>query len=63
MIYILLEYRQNYSMISESLWNCYREEIDDVDNNASDDKSFKYKTKIIEKTRAWPARPAQTDPD
>ena len=39
-------------MISESLWNCYREEIDDVDNNASDDKSFKYKIKIIEKTRA-----------
>ena len=50
-------------MMSESLWNCFREEIDDVDNNASGDKSFKYKIKIIEKTRAWPARPAQTDPD
>ena len=50
-------------MMSESLWNCYREEIDDVDNNASGDKSFKYKIKIIEKTEARPARPAQTDPD
>ena len=46
----LLEYRQNYSMISGSLWNCYRDEIDDIDNNASDGKSFKHKTKIVGNT-------------
>ena len=41
-----------YSMISGSLRNYYRDEIDNV--NASDDKSFKYKTKIAGIT---PARP------
>ena len=45
-MYNLLEYSENYSMTSESLWNYYRDEIDGVDDNASDDKSFKYKTKI-----------------
>ena len=37
-------------MISGSLWNYYRDEIDDVDDNASDGKSIEYKTKIIGKT-------------
>ena len=37
-IYNLLEYSQNYSMTSESLWNYYRDEIDDVYDNASDGK-------------------------
>ena len=32
------------------LWNCYREVTDDVDDNASDSKLFRYKTKIVEKT-------------
>ena len=32
-------------MTSGSLWNYYRDEIDDVDGNASDGKSFKYKKK------------------
>ena len=36
-----------------SLWNYYRHEIDDVDDNASDDKSFKYETKIIGKTHKY----------
>ena len=44
-IYNLLEYSQSYSMISGNLWNYYRDEINDVADNASDDKSFKYKTK------------------
>ena len=48
----LLEYSQSYSMTSGSLWNYYRDKIDDVDNNDSDGKSSKYKTKIIEKTEA-----------
>ena len=48
-MYNLLEYSQSYSMTSESLWNYYRDEIDDVDDNGSDGKSFKYKTKIVEK--------------
>ena len=48
----LLEYSDNYSMASGSLWNLYRDEIDDVDDDALDDKSFTYKTKIIDKTPA-----------
>ena len=34
----LLEYSQNHSMTLASLWNYYRDEIDDVDDNASDGK-------------------------
>ena len=49
-MYNLLEYIQNYSTTSGSLWNCYRDDIDDVDHNASDGESFKYKTKILGKT-------------
>ena len=52
--YNLLEYHQNYSMVSESLWNYYRDEIDDVDDNSSDGKLFEYITKLLEKT---PQRP------
>ena len=33
-------------MTSGSLWNYYRDEIDDVDDNASDVKSLEYRTKI-----------------
>ena len=59
LVYNLLEYTHNYSMTSGSLWNYYGDKIDNVDVNdsASDGKSFKYKTKIIEKT---PERPLQT---
>ena len=53
----LLEYSQNYSMTSGSLPNYYRDEIDGVDDNTSDGKSFEYKTKIVEKTSQRPARP------
>ena len=59
----LLEYSQNYSMASGSLWNYYRDGIDDADDNASDGISFKYNTKIIGKTEARPARPAQPQPN
>ena len=45
-MYNLLEYSQNYSMTSGSLWSCYRDKIDDVDDNASNGKSFEYKTKM-----------------
>ena len=53
-MYNLLEYSQNYSITSESLWNYNRDEIDDVDDNTSERKSFKYKTKIKGKTEARP---------
>ena len=46
----LLEYSDNYPMISETVWN-YRDEIDDVDGTL-----FKYKTKIIRKTPEQPPR-------
>ena len=48
----LLEYSDNYSMDTGSLWNFYRDKTDDVDNDALNDKSLKYKTEIIEKTPA-----------
>ena len=32
-------------MTSGSLWNCYRDEIVNINDDASDGKSFKYKTK------------------
>ena len=37
-IYSLLQYHQNYSMTSGSLWNFYRDEIDDFAGNASNGK-------------------------
>ena len=61
-IYTLLEYSDNYSMASESLWNYYRNEINDfaieinndgnkINNNKTiASKSFEYKTKIIGRT-------------
>ena len=38
-------------------WNYYIDEIDDVDGNASDGKSFEYKTKIVRKSPQRPTRP------
>ena len=59
-MYNLLEYSDNYSKTSRSLWNYYRDEINDSanENNGTNDyrinnnkitisKSFEYKTKII----------------
>ena len=37
-------------MTSGSLWNYYKDEIDDVYDNASDGNSFNYKTKIVGNT-------------
>ena len=54
LMYNQLEYTQNYSMTSSGLWNYYRDEIDDVDHNASDGKSFIYKTKILGNTPETP---------
>ena len=57
-MYNLLEYSQNYSMTSGSLCKYFRNKIDDADDNASDSKSFKYKTKIIGKKEEQPGQPA-----
>ena len=63
-MYNLLEYSQNYTMTWESLWNYYRDEIDDDDNNnPSDCKSSKYKIKIRGKTEARSSRSNQPGPD
>ena len=55
----LLEYSNNYSMTSGSLWNYYRDRVNDSanetdnndnkinDNKTATSKSFEYKTKII----------------
>ena len=53
-VHNLLEYSQNYPITPGNFQNYYRDEIDDVDDNASDGKSFKYKTKIVGNT---PERP------
>ena len=34
----LLEYSENYSMTSGSLWNYYRDEVNDSDNETHDAK-------------------------
>ena len=53
-MYNLFEYCESCSMTSGTLWNCYREEINDDANNyrinnkkTTTSKSFEYKTKII----------------
>ena len=50
----MLEYNNNYSITSGSLWNYYRDEIDhDASssrinkNKTTANKSFEYKTKLI----------------
>ena len=58
-MYSLSEYSQNYSMTPESLWNYYRDAVDNINNNAADGKSFKYKTKIVRRT---PQRPIPGNP-
>ena len=61
-LYNLLEYSDNYSMASGSLWNYYRDEVNDyanenvnnfrISNKTTAGKSLAYKTKIIEKIPA-----------
>ena len=58
-MYNMLGCSQNNSMISGSLWNYHRDESDHVNDNPSDGKSFKYKTKTVGKTREGPERPSQ----
>ena len=58
-MYNLLEYSDNYSMASGSLWNYYRDEINDdanenvnnrINNKTKASKYFEYKTKLIGST-------------
>ena len=46
-------------MISGSLWNFYRDEIDDVDDITSDGKSLKHKAKIVGNTPKRPKQPGK----
>ena len=46
-MYNLIEYSDNYSKISGSLWQYYK---DDPNNNQDNSESFKYKAKITENT-------------
>ena len=66
--YNLLEYSNNYSKTSASLWNYYRDELtDDTNDNNSpnknfiNSKSFKYKTSITGSTYNVPRRINDTD--
>ena len=58
-MYNLLEYSENYSVTSGSLWNYYRDEVSDAaneiivnhrinNNKTTTSKYFQYKTKIVE---------------
>ena len=38
LMYNLLQYSQNYSITSGKLWNDYKDEIDDTEDNVSDSK-------------------------
>ena len=62
-MYNLLEYSENHSMTSGSLWNYYRDEINNDENKTNRfknrlnskktrrSKSFEYKTKLIGSTQ------------
>ena len=55
-MYSLLEYSQDYYITSGRLWSYYRDKVNDnINNNASNGKSFTYKTKIVGKTSERPA--------
>ena len=48
-MYNLIEYSDNYSDTSGSLWNVKRDEIEENNNLTADDSSsFKYKSNIID---------------
>ena len=49
-------------MTSGSLWSYYSDENDDVNGNASDSKSFVYKTKIVGKTPRLQPNPDGSQP-
>ena len=55
-MYNLLEYSENYSITSGSLWNYHRDETDDEHDDTWEDKSFKCKTKTIGKIEVIPAQ-------
>ena len=46
-MYNLIEFSENYSKTSGSLWQYYK---DDPNDNLADSESFKYKVKITGKT-------------
>ena len=56
-LYNLIEYSNNYSITSQSLWNYYRDEANsgtggadsDIDYSINDLKSFDYKTNMTVK--------------
>ena len=55
-MYNLLQYSDGFSMTLGSLRSYYRNEVDNVNVNASDGKWFKDKTKITGKIEAKPAQ-------
>ena len=58
----LLEYSQNYSTTSRRLLGYYRDEIDDVDGNALDGKSFEYEAKIVRNAPERPGNEGDANP-
>ena len=67
-MYNLLEYSKNYLKTSASLWNYYRDELNDETNDNNDPnkivinpKSFKYKTSVTGSTYKVPRRITDAD--
>ena len=54
----LLGNAEDLDIIMPSLWNYYWDKIDDIDDNASDGKSFEFKRKIVRNT---PERPGNEE--
>ena len=55
----MLELSENYSLTSGSVWNYYGDITYEVNDNASDDKSFEIKIKVIVKTSSKPPQSPQ----
>ena len=51
-MYNLIEYSDNYSDTSGSLWQFKRDEIEDVELTTNNSSSFKYKENLIGNTAA-----------
>ena len=61
-MYNLLEYSQNYSTTSRRLLGYYRDDIDDVDGNALNGKSFEYEAKIVRNAPERPGNEGDANP-
>ena len=58
-LYNSLEYSKNYSVTSGSLWNYYRDKVDNDTGDILNTKSIGYEKNITENTLERPPQPGQ----